>query len=61
MQIEISNEGRELLHDLLESALGEIRQEIHHTKTHEYRDKLKEREVVIRDLLAKLSGESVPA
>ncbi|MEZ4728494.1 MAG: hypothetical protein R3E79_15275 [Caldilineaceae bacterium] len=61
MQITISEESRELLLDLLQIELGEVRQEIHHTKTYEYRDKLKVRESVIRELIAQLNPEAVQA
>lgn len=57
MNIEISAAARELLLDLLQSEMGEVRQEVHHTKTPEYRDKLKAREVLIRELIEKLGGE----
>lgn len=57
MNIEISTVARELLLELLQSEMGEVRQEVHHTKTHEYRDKLKAREAVIRELIEKLGGE----
>ena len=57
MNIEISAAARDLLLELLQSEMGEVRQEIHHTKTHEYRDKLKAREAVIRELIEKLGGE----
>lgn len=57
MNIEISTTARELLLELLQSEMGEVRQEIHHTKTHEFRDKLKAREVLIRDLIEKMGGE----
>jgi len=57
--IEISEEGRELLLDLLQRELGEVRQEIHHTKTYEYRDKLKVREALTRELIVQLTPEAV--
>lgn len=57
MNIEISTVARDLLLELLQSEMGEVRQEIHHTKTHEFRDKLKEREKLIRDLIEKMGGE----
>lgn len=57
MQIEISVEARELLLELLQREMGDVRQEIHHTKTYEYRDKLKVRETLTRELIEKLGGQ----
>lgn len=57
MNIEISAAAREVLLELLQTEMGEVRQEVHHTKTHEFRDKLKAREAVVRELIEKLGGE----
>lgn len=61
MQFEIFAEEQQLLLDLLQTELGNIRQEIHHTETYEYRDKLKAREVLIRELIQKFKAEKVSA
>ena len=55
MPIDLTAAERELMKSLLEQEFEDIRSELHHTQNHEYRDNLKERERVIREVLAKLS------
>jgi hypothetical protein len=55
MPIDLTTTERELVKSLLDQELEDIRSELHHTQNHEYRDSLKEREQVIREVLAKLS------
>ena len=55
MPIELTATERELVKSLLDQELEDTRSELHHTQNHEYRDNLKERERVIREVLAKLS------
>lgn len=54
MPVELSSEERELLVGLLERELGEIRTEIRHTRSHDYKDSLKQREKRLQDLLGRL-------
>lgn len=54
MPVELSSEERELLVGLLERELGEIRTEIRHTQSHDYKDSLKQREKRLQDLLGRL-------
>ncbi len=54
MAIELSPQDKELLTGLLEKELDETRSELHHTQRHEYKESLKERERLVRDLLARL-------
>ncbi len=54
MAIELSMPEKELLATILEKELEEVRSELHHTKDHDYKDNVKEREKLVRDLLAKL-------
>lgn len=54
MPIELSNEEREILVGLLEREFGEVRTEIHHTRNHDYKEGLKEREKRVHDLLGRL-------
>jgi hypothetical protein len=56
MPIDLTAAEREFLKSLLEQELEDIRSELHHTKGHDYKDSLKERERVIREVLAKLSA-----
>jgi hypothetical protein len=56
MPMELSSLETELLVNLLEKELEEIRSERHHTQGHGYKDTLKERELLVRGLLAKLKA-----
>lgn len=56
MPIDLTATERELVKSLMEQELEDIRSELHHTKGHDYKDGLKERERVIREVLAKLSA-----
>lgn len=54
MPIELSAQEREMIAGLLEKELEDVRSELHHTRSHEYKDGLKEREKAVRELMAKL-------
>jgi hypothetical protein len=54
MQIDLSQEEKDLLMGLLEKELDEVRSELHHTQAHDYKESLKVREQLVRALLAKL-------
>jgi hypothetical protein len=56
MAIELSKPEKELLATILEKELEEVRSELHHTQDHDYKDNVKEREKLVRDLLAKLKA-----
>lgn len=56
MPVELNALERELIANLLEKELEDIRSELHHTQNHEYKDNLKEREGLVRDLLARFRG-----
>jgi hypothetical protein len=56
MSIELSPEERDLLLQLVDSALREIGPEIRHTTTRDYRDDLKEQRRALRSLYQVLSG-----
>jgi hypothetical protein len=56
MQLELSGTEHEVLEDLLERALGDLREEIYKTDLADFKDTLKQREAVIRGLLARLGG-----
>jgi hypothetical protein len=56
MPIEPTPAERELLTGLLEKELEEVRSELHHTQGHDYKDGLREREKLVRGLLAKLAA-----
>jgi hypothetical protein len=58
MPIDLSQPEKELVTGLLEKELDEIRSELHHTQGHDYKDRLREREQLVRGLLAKLTASS---
>ena len=55
-QVNLTQEEREFLVGLLTTRVGDIRVEVHHTHTPDYRDQVIREEKFVRDLLAKLSG-----
>ncbi len=60
MQLEVSNENRELLLAILEQTLGNTRCEVRRTQLSDYKDGLKREEANLRDLIALLrQGDSV--
>jgi hypothetical protein len=54
MAIDLSEPERELLAGLLEKELEDVRSELHHTQGHDYKDTLREREALVRRLLARV-------
>ncbi len=56
MPFELTREEKEMLVGLLEKEFGEIRTEVHHTQSHEYKESLKDREKRVQELLNKLKG-----
>ena len=54
MSVELTQEETALLKELLESALGEIKAEVRHTDTSDFRRNLREKEDRIRQLLDRL-------
>jgi hypothetical protein len=54
MQLEISAEEAAVLDNVLESALGDVREQIYKSEVAEYKTGLKEREKAIGSLLARL-------
>jgi len=56
MGIELNGPERELLVSLLERDFDELRSEIHHSKSHDFKESLKEREILVRNLLERLKA-----
>lgn len=52
--IQLTEKEQQLLIELLESEIPDLRDEIWHTDDHDYRESLKERERHINELLVKL-------
>lgn len=53
--IELSDEERELLLTLMKKEIEETRVELHHTKNMEFRQFLREREELLKAMLAKFA------
>jgi hypothetical protein len=53
-QLDLTDEEKSVLAEILESNLGDIRGEIRETDNHEYKAMLKLREAVIRKIIAAL-------
>ncbi len=56
MELAINPEETEVLQGLLEKCLGELREEIYHAETFDFKDDLKNEEKILRSLLAKLGA-----
>lgn len=56
MNLELTAAERELLATMLDEAVRNLKSEIYHTDTPEYKDQLKERELLMIGLLRKLGS-----
>ncbi len=54
IQIELSNEESEILKEILEGYLSDLRMEIADTDKMDFREKLKKKEVFIKDLIQRI-------
>jgi hypothetical protein len=57
MSLELTQEERELLIDVLVARLGELRQEIHHSTVSTFTDQLKQTEVLMKALIDKIKAD----
>lgn len=58
MQVELTEQERQELLDLLQSALAETQAEIHHARDHQFREQLRARRKVLEGLVKRLAGSS---
>ncbi|MEN6560480.1 MAG: hypothetical protein ABFD52_06885 [Acidobacteriota bacterium] len=56
MAIDLSKSEQEFLVDLLQTELDDVRSELHHTQALDFKESLKEREALVRGLLARLKA-----
>jgi len=56
-QIELSNEEQVLLNEILESSLATLETEIRHSAHFEFRERLKQRRELLRNIAAKTGRE----
>ena len=55
MDITLTEEEMDLLKRILYTELGELREEVHHTRDSEFKDHLKHKENVLRGMLSKMA------
>lgn len=53
-QLELDDQEREMLTEVLRSFLSELRSEVSHTDSHAFRDRLKVQEHLIKQILGKV-------
>jgi len=58
MQVELNEEEREAILEILNHALPNLREEIRKTDNFEYRDRLKQQARVLRTVIARLTAAS---
>jgi hypothetical protein len=56
MQIDLSADETAAVTEILDSALGDLREQIYKTELADYKDKLRQREALLTGLLARLGG-----
>ena len=54
MQLELTADEHALLVTILDQALRDLKEEVYHTETMEYKEALKQREQLLQGLLSKL-------
>lgn len=57
MQLELNRHEQETLADVLKSSLSELREEVAHTDRLAYRERLKEQEELLKEILSRLDQE----
>jgi hypothetical protein len=58
MQLEISTDEAAILADILDSALGDVREQVYKAEVADYKDGLKTREAAISSMLERLRARS---
>lgn len=61
MELSLSDEQRTLLVSILEETLGEVREEVYKSEVSAYRDNLRRKEDLIRDLMTRLGASPAPS
>ncbi|MBI3670780.1 MAG: hypothetical protein HY237_13490 [Acidobacteria bacterium] len=56
MQIALNEEERQTLLETLNEALPNLREEVYRTESFDYREQLKHRETLLKELLARLAA-----
>lgn len=61
LSLQLTPEDVQVLREILESYLGELRVEVHHTDDFDYREGLKHKEAIVKKLLQHLQAEASSA
>jgi hypothetical protein len=61
LQMQLTTEEALMLREILESYLGDLREEVHHTDSFEYREALKRQENTLKKLLQQLQSDMASA
>ena len=56
LHIDLTEEERDLLENMLESCLSDLRVEVSDTARHDYKQMLKQREAILRKIIAAVHG-----
>lgn len=56
MDLSLTDDQQTLLISILEDTLGEVREEVYKAEVSEYRDQLRKKEEIVRDLLTRLGA-----
>jgi hypothetical protein len=56
MQLEVTDAERQILAEILTNALSNLKDEIYHTETYDYKEELKVRESTLIGLLGKVQA-----
>lgn len=56
MNLELTDEERTLLLEVLDGRLGELREEVHHSRVSSFTEELKKREETLRAVIGKVEG-----
>ena len=55
MQLDLNQEERKVLSEILNETLPNLREEVYKTENYDYREQLEQRESVVRELLSRLA------
>jgi len=61
MNLELTDAERDLLEEILQGRLAELREEVRHSRVSSFREELKEREELLRGLLNRIASSTASA
>lgn len=57
MQLELTDEERDFLQEILRDRMGTLREQVYHTTTSTFKQQLKERESLLQSMIDKLDAQ----